>query len=69
MIENCIGFSYVHRWPFIGSMLLCRGKRVVEVRLPYPIYYLMASLWRRKNILGKILFKKSKNDFGSLEKR
>ena len=69
MIDGCIGFGYVHRWLFIGSMLLCRGKHVVEVRLPYGIYHLMVRLWRSENILGKILFKKSKNEFGSLENR
>jgi len=58
LIKNCIGFSYI-QGHLCGHMLLVRGKRVVEVRLPYPIYSLMARLWNTKNILGKILFKKS----------
>jgi len=58
MIKGCIGFSY-NKGHLCGSMLLVRGKRVVKVSLPYPIYLVMARLWKRKNILGKILFKKS----------
>ena len=68
MIRGCIGFSYISGRLY-GSMLLVRGKRVVEVRLPYGIYHLMVRLWRSENILGKILFKKSKNEFGHLENR
>jgi len=68
MIRGCIGFSYISGRLY-GSMLLVRGKRVVEVRLPYGIYHLMVRLWRSENILGKILFKKSKNEFGHLENK
>ena len=58
MIKGCVGFSYVSGH-LCGSMLLVRGKRVVEVRLPYPIYLIMARLWNKENFLGKILFKKA----------
>ena len=58
MIKGCVGFSYVSGRLY-GCMLLVRGKRVVEVKLPYGIYQLMARLWNRENFLGKILFKKS----------
>ena len=58
LIRNCVGFSY-NKGQLCGHMLLVRGKRVVKVSLPYPIYLVMARLWKRKNILGKILFKKS----------
>ena len=57
MIKGCIGFSYVSGH-LCGDMLLCRGKRVVKVRLVYGLYHIMARLWKRKNILGKILFEK-----------
>jgi hypothetical protein len=66
MIKGCIGFSYVSGH-LCGSMLLVRGKRVVEVRLLYPIYLIMARSWKRENFLGKFLFKKSNNDFGLLK--
>jgi len=65
MIKGCIGFSYVSGH-LCGSMLLVRGKRVVEVRLPVGLYHIMARLWKRENFLGKILYEKSKNDFGLL---
>ena len=58
MIRGCIGFSYVSGRLF-GHMLLVRGKRVIQVPLIWPLYYVMAKLWTRKNILGKFLFKKS----------
>jgi len=58
LIKNCVGFSYI-RGDLCGSMLLVRGKRVVKVRLVWPLYMVMARLWKRKNILGKILFRKS----------
>ena len=58
MIKGCVGFSYISGRLY-GSMLLVRGKRVVEVKLPYGIYHLMIKLWKRENFLGKILFKKS----------
>ena len=66
MIKGCIGFSYVSGH-LCGSMLLVKGKRVVEVRLLYPIYLIMARSWKRENFLGKFLFKKSNNDFGLLK--
>ena len=65
MIKGCIGFSYVSDH-LCGDMLLCRGKRVVKVRLPVGLYHIMARLWKRENFLGKILYEKSKNDFGLL---
>jgi hypothetical protein len=65
MIKGCIGFSYVSGH-LCGSMLLVRGKRVVEVRLPVGLYSIMARLWKRENFLGKILYEKSKNEFGLL---
>ena len=58
LIKNCVGFSY-SKGHLCGHMLLVRGKRVVKVSLPYPIYLVMARLWISKNILGKILFRKS----------
>jgi len=57
MIRGCVGFSYCSGRLF-GDMLIVRGKRCISVPLPYPIYLLMARLWKRKNILGKILFEK-----------
>lgn len=58
LIRNCVGFSY-NRGHLCGHMLLVRGKRVVKVRLVWPLYVVMARLWISKNILGKILFRKS----------
>ena len=58
MIKGCIGFTHV-KGHFIGKMLLVRGKRVIEVSLPYPLYLLIKNLYGRKNILGKFLFKNS----------
>jgi len=58
MIKGCVGFSYCSGRLF-GDMLIVRGKECISVPLPYPIYLLMARLWKRKNILGKILFSKS----------
>ena len=62
MIRGCVGFSYCSGRLF-GDMLIVRGKRCISVPLPYPIYLLMARLWKRKNILGKILFSKSNMAF------
>ena len=62
MIRGCVGFSYV-KGNLYGTMILVRGKRTKEVMLPIGVYHLMAKLWRRKNILGKFLFKKSDNVF------
>ena len=58
MIKGCIGFSHI-KGSFFGNMILVRGKRTIDIKLPYPIMCIMSSLWKRKNILGKILFKKS----------
>tara|TARA_X000001036_G_scaffold50400_1_gene40181 strand:+ start:211 stop:420 length:210 start_codon:yes stop_codon:yes gene_type:complete len=58
MIKGCIGFSYISG-RLCGQMMLVRGKRVIHVPLPIGIYSVMLRLWKRKNILGKILFKKS----------
>ena len=58
VIKGCIGFSRIGN-SLITKMLLVRGKRVVEVPLIWPISTLMIRLWKTKNILGKILFKKS----------
>ena len=62
MIKGCVGFSRIHGH-LCGDMILVRGKETVNVRLPLPIYFVMAHLSRRKNILGKLLFKKSDNVF------
>ena len=62
MIRGCVGFSYV-KGNLYGTMILVRGNRTKEVMLPIGVYHLMAKLWRRKNILGKFLFKKSDNVF------
>ena len=58
MIKGCIGFSHV-KGHFFGNMILVRGKRTIDIKLPYPIMCIMSRLWRRKNFLGKILFRKS----------
>ena len=58
MIKGCVGFSRIHGH-LCGDMILVRGKETVHVRLPLPIYFVMAHLSRRKNILGKFLFKKA----------
>jgi len=57
MIKGCVGFSHIEG-RFIGYMILVKGKRCISVPLPYPIYLLMARLWKRKNILGKFLYEK-----------
>ena len=57
MIKGCIGFVHIQgKW--YGEMLLVRGKCVIEVPLPWPVYYIMKRLWSTKNILGKILYNK-----------
>ena len=58
MIKGCVGFSYISGRLY-GHMILVRGKRVINIPLPIGIYFVMAQLWKRENILGKILFKKS----------
>ena len=67
MIKGCIGFSHV-KGHFFGNMILVRGKRTLNIPLPYPIMNVMARLWRRKNFLGKILFRKSM-DFDQFKTR
>ena len=57
MIKGCIGFSYISGRLF-GDMLLVRGKRVLHIPLPYPVYLLMIRLWRSKKYPGKFLFNK-----------
>ena len=57
MIRGCVGFSYI-RGDLCGHMLLVRGKRVIKVRLVWPLYYVMCRLWNTKNYLGKNSFKK-----------
>jgi hypothetical protein len=58
MIKGCIGFSYISG-RLVGDMLLVRGKRVISIPLPYPLYVIMKRLWRSKNILRKIFYKDS----------
>ena len=57
MIKGCIGFSYISGRLY-GHMIIVRGKRVINIPLPIGVYHVMVRLWKRKNILGKILFKK-----------
>ena len=66
MIKGCVGFTYISGRLF-GDMLIVKGKRVISVPLPIGVYHIMNRLSRRKNILGKILFKNS-TDFKQLEK-
>ena len=65
MIKGCVGFSHI-KGDFFGNMILVRGKRTINIPLPIGIYSVMAQLWKRKNILGKILFKESTKDFQSI---
>ena len=58
MIKGCIGFSYISG-RLLGDMLIVKGKRVISVPLPWFVIPYMSRLWTRKNILGKILFKKN----------
>ena len=62
MIKGCVGFSIISG-RLIGDMILVSGKRVIHVKLPIGVYHIMKQLWRRENILGKFLFKKSDNVF------
>ena len=64
MIKGCVGFSIIGG-RLIGDMILVSGKRVIHVPLPIGVYHIMKQLWRRENILGKFLFKKSDNKFYS----
>ena len=65
MIKGCVGFSIISG-RLIGDMILVRGKRTLNISLPIGIYHVMARLWRRQNILGKILFKKRTYDFDTI---
>ena len=65
MIKGCIGFSYISG-RLVGDMLIVKGKRVISVPLPIGVYHILKRLWRRENILGKILFKESTKDFQSI---
>jgi len=62
MIKGCVGFSIISG-RLIGDMILVSGKRVLHIPLPIGVYHIMKQLWRRENILGKFLFKKSDNVF------
>ena len=66
MIKGVIGFSHVESQLY-GTMLIVRGKRVINVILPIGIYGLMRRLWSSKNILRKIFYKNS-TEFDQLEK-
>ena len=57
-ISGCVGFSYVSG-NLCGTMILVNGKRTINVPLIWPFYEILKRLSSRKNILGKILFKKS----------
>jgi hypothetical protein len=39
-------------------MILVRGKRTIDIPLPYGVYHLMARLWKSDNFLGKFLYEK-----------
>ena len=57
MIKGCVGFSHI-KGDFFGNMILVRGKRTLDIKLPYPILLVMARLWRSDNFLGKFLYEK-----------
>ena len=57
MIKGCVGFSHI-KGDFFGNMILVRGKRTIDIPLPYPIMLVMARLWRSDNFLGKFLYEK-----------
>ena len=57
MIKGCVGFSHI-RGRLFGNMILVRGKRTLDIKLPYPILLVMARLWRNDNFLGKFLYEK-----------
>ena len=58
MIKGCVGFSRIGK-SLITTMLLVRGKRVVEVPLIWPLSTFMIKVWKSKNILRKIFYKNS----------
>jgi len=53
MIKGCIGFSYKSGYPWIGHMILVRGKRTIHIPLPYPVYWLMTKMWKKKILFCK----------------
>ena len=57
MIKGCVGFSHI-KGDFFGNMILVRGKRTLDIKLPYPIMLVMARLWISDNFLGKFLYEK-----------
>ena len=65
MIRGCVGFSIISG-RLVGNMICVRGKRVVHIPLPIGVYHVMAQLWKRKNILGKFLFKDSRTELYSV---
>ena len=65
MIRGCVGFSYCSGH-LCGDMILVRGKRVLHIPLPIGVYHVMSQLWKRKNILGKFLFKDSRTELYSV---
>ena len=66
-IKGCIGFSRIGN-SLITTMLLVRGKRVVEVPLIWPLSTFMIKVWKSKNILRKIFYKNS-TEFNQLKKQ
>ena len=56
-IKGCVGFSHI-KGDLFGNMILVRGKRTLDIKLPYPIMLVMARLWRSDNFLGKFLYEK-----------
>ena len=65
-IKGCVGFSRIGN-SLITTMLLVRGKRVVEVPLIWPLSTFMIKVWKSKNILRKIFYKDS-TEFDQLKK-
>ena len=65
-IKGCVGFSRIGK-SLITTMLLVRGKRVVEVPLIWPLSTFMIKVWKSKNILRKIFYKDS-TEFDQLKK-
>ena len=53
MIKGCVGFSYKHGYPWIGHMILVRGKRTLNIPLIYPLYLLLTFMWRHDIMFTK----------------
>ena len=53
MIKGCVGFSYKHGYPWIGHMILVRGKRTINIPLLYPLYLLLTFMWRHDIMFTK----------------